>query len=110
MSGPFDHPPFPRGKINGLLLIPKGASNVRLVTDFSQPAGKAFNDAVPPTFRKEYPLRMSTFEDVRSAIRLAGSGAFFVKHDLCDAYKFLRVCASQVCAQQFKFAGLYFYE
>ena len=65
---------------------------------------------MPPSFKKDFPLRMATFEDVRHALRMAGSGAYFVKHDLCDAYKFLRVCASQVCAQQFKFAGLYFYE
>ena len=110
IRGPFSSPPLTPAKINGLLLIPKGPSNVRLVTDFSRPKLSSFNDAVAPDFKDRYPLRMSTFADVRRAIQLAGSSCLMVKNDLQDAYKFLSVCAAQLPAQQFSYAGLFFYD
>ena len=110
LLGPFSAPPFPDGKVNGLLLIPKNLDNVRIVTDLSSPAPNSFNDCVSDDFKTKFPLSMSSFSDVHRAISVAGSGALFCKHDLKDAYKYCKVHPSQVPAQQFSYAGLYFYD
>ena len=110
LKGPFDVPPFSPPKINGLLGIPKGESNVRLCTDLSRPSGASFNSTVNPNFKATLPLRMSDFRAIKRAISLAGSGCCFLKHDLVDAYKRLSVDPRQLPAQQFKFGSCYFYD
>ena len=110
LKGPFDTPPFSPEKVNGLLCIPKGPSNVRVCSDFSRPAGSSFNSAVDKSFKSVLPLRISSFPAIRRAIALAGSGCLFLKHDLVDAYKKLQIHPSQLPAQQFRLGQMYFYD
>ena len=110
LHGPYPDPPFPGGKVNGLLCIPKGQSNVRVCTDFSRPKGSSFNDSISPSFKQSLPLRMADFSMVRRALNLAGSGARFLKHDIADAYKRIAVVPYQLPAQMFKLGSCFFYD
>ena len=110
LHGPYDSPPFSPSKINGLLLIPKGESNVRVCTDMSRPVGQSFNSCVHPSFKQTLPLKIADFSSIKRALSLAGSGCYFLKHDLVDAYKKLAIHPDQLPAQQFKLGSCYFYD
>ena len=110
ICGPYSDLPFSPGKCNGLLLIPKGSSNVRVCSDFSRPFGDSFNHAVNPSFKKKLPLRIANFSSVKRALQLAGSSCWIMKNDIRDAYKMIQVAPDQVKAQQFSFGGCYFYD
>ena len=108
VSGPYQEPPFPLYQKNGLLLIPKGPSNVRLITDASKPTLKAFNDRVDQSFRVRLPLTMNMFNDFKHKLLMAGPGAYILKLDLCDAYKFCRTTTSQLASQVFSWGQCFF--
>ena len=110
ICGPFLEMPFSPGKCNGLLLIPKGSSNVRICSDYSRPLGLSFNSCVDPSFKKQLPLRIADFSSVKRALLLAGRSAYIMKNDIVDAYKRIRVSMAQVPAQQFKFGSCFFYD
>ena len=110
ICGPYPTLPYPSGKCNGLLLIPKGASNVRVCSDFSRPLGDSFNSAVNRNFKRRLPLRIANFANVKRALQLAGSSCWMMKNDIKDAYKMIQVRPDQVKAQQFSFGGCYFYD
>ena len=107
VSGPFNHPPLKKFRVNPLMAIPQGPK-CRPVLNVSLPAGKSFNHNVDE--RKMEKVNMSSARKVGYTIMEAGKHAFIAKIDLCDAYKNVPAPIEDLRLQGFEWLGKFFVE
>ena len=108
LAGPMDPDLFPQTKINSFMAIPKSSGDRRQVGNLSSPAGSAFNEGIPESLLKAWPVTQTTAKQFADKISKDGWGAVMSKCDMVSAYKTIPVCLRQRWLQGFLFCGKLF--
>ena len=106
--GPFLQSDVPvNAKVSGIMTRPKPNGSVRVILNFSSPAGLSVNDGIDNSL---FPATMSSTAKWISVLNRAGRGAYMIKMDWADAYKHVHVRAPDVDLQWFSWLGRFFAE
>jgi len=107
-AGPFSKEEVPAGaKISGIMCRPKPNGAVRVILNFSAPAGVSVNDGIDAAL---FPATMSSTAKWLVVLNKAGRGALMTKVDWADAYKHITVRPADRDLQWFQWLDRYFVE
>ena len=108
MAGPLEPYSIPNAKVNGFISVKKLDGSRRQCGNLSSPEGSAFNDGIPDSTMKIWPVDQTTSKQFAEKLARAGFKALMCCCDLKSAYKCLPVCKKQRRLQVFSFGGKWF--
>ena len=89
LADPFEMPPLSPFSVSPLGVIPeKTPGKFRLIHHLSYPKGSSVNDGIFPEFSS---VHYATIADAIRHIRAVGTGCFFSKTDIKNAFRIIPV-------------------
>lgn len=109
LAGPFSSPPFPTFLLHSLCVVPKALNKIRLIHNYSVPAGAAVNEFIPDNYaRVVYPSVETAVGILRDMSEF--SNIFLFKEDVANAYRVIPLNPSDYPKTVFRWENQYFYD